>query len=199
MNEMPGYDLRNFVYSKITIAEETGFITYGTPISLPWARKLSRSAELLQAEKWGDGQRVVIFKKRGKTELDMEVAGLDYALEADLLGSTQDATSKYITENEDDTQPFVALGYAEYLADGRKKVYWELWGSFEPAGEEYETFQGDIALRSRQMKYTGIARPCDRNYRLLMDEDALPDGDTLDDFFTSATLMSTVPAAYKTA
>lgn len=197
--EQPGFDFKDIVYSKITIAAETGYISYGTPVSLPGARKLSRSSEPKAAEMWGDGVMMVKKTKRGPTVLDLELVGLTLAHEADMFGETQNSTTKYVEEHEDDEAPLCAIGYKEILADGREKCYWEYWGRFEPTSEEYETFQGEVALRARTARWSGMARPCDKKFRLKADEDDLATGADLDEFFTATTLMAHVPAAYKPA
>lgn len=199
MHEMPGYGLKNFVVSILTIDSATGYYSYGTPKELPGARKLGRQPEVKKGKFWGDDEPMINTRKRGDTPIDLEVLGWDIATEALLLGENQDATTKYVEEGQDDTAPYCALGYTETLADGRVKVYWEYFGSFEATSDEYETFQGEETFRARKLRYTGEARPCDKKHRLKMDEDALPDGANLDSFFTAATLMDTVPAEYKAA
>ncbi len=196
MFEMPGYNLKNCVAFPITVDAEDGYISYGAPIEIPYARKLSRGGEMKKGEFWGDGKLLVRKKKRGPATLDMEFAGLDMDTEAAIFGETKDATSGIVTEGEDDQAPLYAFGYVDELADETEKVFIELWGSFEPTSEEYETYQGEIAMRARTVRFDGQPRPCDKKNRIKASESHLPDGVDLDEFFTAATLMATLPAEY---
>jgi|GEM_PF-1682881 len=190
----PGTGLRGFVMSKITVDPVTNVPTYDPVESIPYARALNYDEGVKSGSLWGDGKPAFIKRKRGDQEIELEVAGLSMAQEAAMFGATTDATTGYVTESVDDTPPWFALGWIEELPDDTIRCYWALWGEFEPSGEEYETYQGEIAFKTRKVKFKGMPRPIDGKLRLKADENEL-NGGTLDTFFSDATLNATLPAA----
>lgn len=190
----PGTSLRDFVMSKITVDPVTGRPAYGEPERIPYARTLGYDEGVKTATQWGDGKPVFIKRKRGDVEINLEVAGLSMEQEASMFGAAKDPVTGVVTENVNDTPPWYALGWIEELADDHIRGYWCLLGEFEPAGEEYETYQGEISFKARKVKFKGIPRPIDGALRLKADENELPSGASLENFFTAATLNGSLPA-----
>lgn len=189
----PGDNLYGFVTSKISINDTTGVITYAEPVSIPYARTLGYDEGAKAATMWGDGKPAFVKRKRGDIEINLEVGALSMEQEAEYFGATKDGVTGFITENLDDVPAYHALGWVEELANGKTRVFWALWGVFQPVGEEYETYQGDVAFKARKMKYVGQPRPIDGKLRIKADENEIPAGKDLDTFFTSATLNDSLP------
>lgn len=189
----PSTGLRGFVMSQITVDPVTSVPTYGEVESIPYARTLGYDEGVKSGSLWGDGKPAFIKRKRGDQEIELEVAGLSMEQESSMFGATKDGVTGIVTESVDDTPPWYALGWVEELPDDTIRVHWALWGEFEPAGEEYETYQGEVSFKTRKVKYKGMPRPIDGKLRIKADENELPAGAVLDTFFAAATLNATVP------
>jgi phi13 family phage major tail protein len=179
--------------SKVTVDGITGVPTYGTVESIPFARQLGYEEGVKSGSLWGDGKPAFIKRKRGDQEVELEVAGLSMTQESAMFGATTDPLTGIVTEAVDDTPPWYALGWIEELPDDSIRAHWALWGEFEPAGEEYETYQGEVSFKTRKVKYKGMPRPIDGKLRIKADENEIPGGATLDEFFTAATLNASLP------
>lgn len=190
----PSTGLRGFVMSQISVDPTTSVPTYGEVESIPFARQLGYDEGVKSGSLWGDGKAAFIKRKRGDQEVELEVAGLSMEQEASMFGATKDEVTGIVTESVDDTPPWYALGWIEELPDDTIRAHFALWGEFEPAGEEYETYQGEVTFKTRKVKFKGMPRPIDGKLRIKADENELPAGATLDTFFSAATLNATVPA-----
>ena len=107
----------------------------------------------------------------GEITIDINLADLDVATQAALLGHT--VTAGGIMQcTADDTAPEVAIGFTGLKSNGKKRFIWLTKGTFSVPDDSYKT-KGDT-VEFQQQTITGkfVARVKDSVYKLVGDEDA---------------------------
>lgn len=181
--------VEGLVIAEIT-AEGSSSTTYDTIESIPGVIEVGLTANTSMDQLGADDNPTYeVMTSLDSVELSLNVASLDSATYAKLLGHTYNATTGVVTQNKNDAAPYFAVGFEAKKADGTGRKIWLLRGKFAEGDETFHTKeQGSVNWQTPNITATFGARLHDGNLRMQLDSD---DTNTSSSY---ATFLSTVPA-----
>jgi phi13 family phage major tail protein len=115
--------LDRLYYAPITEATQTGFETYGTPVTLAKAISAELSVELAEATLYADDGAAEVVKEFKNGKLTLGVDGIGRSVAATLTGSKVDENGVLISASEDGGAP-VAVGFRAKKSNGHYRYFW---------------------------------------------------------------------------
>lgn len=126
----------------------------------------------------------------GAMTLELNVADLDNATYAELIGATIDVTTKVVKNNANDVPPYVAVGMKVKKSNGADRYIWYLKGKFAAPDEANQTKADSINWGTPTITGNFLKRVCDNNWRFAVDtDDATIPANVLSNFFTSPNVL----------
>lgn len=159
--------LQNICYAKLIKDDATG-VEYATPKMLLPAITATITPTVNAATLHGNDGPIVTANALGEITVEIGVADIPLATQADLLGSTINADGLLI-DNSDDQAPEVALGYRRSMSDGTFRYTWLLKGKFQLPTEEAQTKQGEPTFQTPTITGVFLKRLYDGNWRFRAD------------------------------
>lgn len=131
----------------------------------------------------------------GAMTLELNVADLDTATYAELIGATVDATHKIVVNKSTDTPPYVAVGMKVKKSNGEDRYIWYLKGKFAAPDESNQTKADSINWNTPTITGNFLKRSCDEAWRYAVDTDDLTiPAAVKSGFFTSPNVLDIVVA-----
>ncbi len=174
--------LQDIHYALLTKDDRTGVI-YGTPKLMLPAIQANITPTVNSATLFGNDGPVVTANALGEIEVEIGVADLPFAVQAELLGSTL-TTDGLLIDNADDQAPEVALGFKRSMSDGSFRYTWLLKGKFQLPSEEAQTKQGTPSFQTPTIKGIFLKRMFDGHWRFRTDGNDPNAADRIASWFT---------------
>lgn len=161
--------LKNLVYAKLLTDPIGGTPTYDT---------VTRIAGAISANFNPNGSTETLFADDGPFEsastlgnmsLELNVADISSAVQADLLGHK--ISGGILKKTKDDTPPWVAIGYARTRSDGSATLVWLNKCKFAPGEQSSETKGESINWNTPTISASIVAREADGEYSRVTNRD----------------------------
>lgn len=194
----PGKTLRKHYMADIAYDPAAGTVVYSNVAEIKGARSINEAPEYNTPEMEDADGPVASIVTRGKNPVDIEVSKVLPSVVAKMQGLTRDSSTGVIGSGMVIATPWMAYGYEDIADDDSREVKWLLFGRFIPVpqGEKKIPAQpGQYELRPSKLRFEARNRPTDNQYDRWGDTGELPNGVTLDTFFTAAFLNSTLNTA----
>ena len=164
--------VEGLVIAQIT-AEGTSSTTYGEIESIPGVIEVGLTANTTMDQLGADDNpNYEVLAGLDSVELSLNVASLDSATYAKLLGHSYSASTGVVTQNKNDAAPYFAVGFEAKKADGTGRKVWLLRGKFAEGDETFHTReQGSVNWQTPNLTGSFGARLHDGNLRKQLDSD----------------------------
>lgn len=182
--------LKNIYVAKVTKDDATG-CTYATPIKLERAIKATLKPKGSTTKLYSEDAVEDVISAFDSVDVTIELNQLSLASRALLQGA--EVIKGQLIESKNDIAPTLAFGFQSKKADGSIRYVWLFKGSFELAGDTFETEAEKIKDQTASLTGTFYAREFDGNYKITADSDevgAVPA--TLTAWFTAVPAIPTV-------
>lgn len=103
------FNIKNVHYAKQTKNEETGAVTFATPVPMPGAVSLSLDPNGEPSVFYADGYAYYTIANTQGYEGDLELAMIPESFRTDILNETMDSNSVLVEDATAGTQPFALL------------------------------------------------------------------------------------------
>ncbi len=175
--------LQDIHYAILIKDDKTG-VTYGTPKLMLPAIQANITPTVNSATLFGNDGPVVTANALGEIAVEIGVADLPFAMQAELLGSrlTEDGL---LIDNADDQAPEVALGFKRSMSDGSFRYTWLLKGKFQLPTEEAQTKQGTPNFQTPTIRGIFLKRMYDAHWRFRADGNDPNAADRIANWFTA--------------
>ncbi|GAB6931590.1 hypothetical protein JCM10914A_55730 [Paenibacillus sp. JCM 10914] len=183
--------LQDIYYAKLIKDDKTG-VEYDTPIPMLPAITANVTPTVNSATLNGNDGPIVTANALGPITVEIGVAALPLAMQADLLGSTIDADG-LLHDGGDDQAPEVALGYRRSMSDGSFVYIWLLKGKFQLPAEEAQTKQDDINFQTPTITATFLKRLYDGRWRTRAESSNPDSAAKIATWFDAVPVPSSVP------
>lgn len=182
--------LSQFHYALLT-TDTAATIAYETPVALVGAIKVSTKPNAKTETLYYDDGAGEISSDQGDTAVELEIADLDIATRAILLGNT--VTGGILERKSTDQAPYVAFGFRALKSNNKYRYVWLLKGKFSPVESSFETKGDGIKYQTQAISGTFVKRTYDDKLDITGDEDH---GDyAVADWFTLDVLQGSSPSA----
>ena len=142
--------------------------TYDVPRKISEAITANITPNVETATLYADDKLSEVDEALG--DIDVEIGIKDLSVEdyAFLLGKTVDSDGG-VTDNANDSAPYVALGFEVPLSGGRKRMYWYYKGKFSIPSSEHTTKQGSTEFQTPTISGKFMPRQSDEDWRYRLD------------------------------
>lgn len=163
--------LKNFYYAPLT-ADSATAVTYGTPVRIPGAVKVSRKTGAAISTLYADDAPFAVASNgTGEITLDFEFAELSLEHKAALLGHT--VSKGQMVKKAGDEAPYVAVMFeGAKLATGAKYYVKVLKLKFMEPDLDMETKKESVAFNTPKLTAKAVAREFDGKWEVTADTEA---------------------------
>ena len=160
----------NFHYSKIT-TEDTVLAqaVYAAPVKISGTISVEGSAASNSATLFGDNAPIETATCLGDINVTVELADVDIATEADLLGHA--VTGGIMESKASDVTPYVGIMFEYLKGNGKKRYVKLLKGQFQEPAESAKTKSDKIEFGTTKLVGKFVARKYDEIWKKKSDED----------------------------
>lgn len=183
--------LQDICYAKLIKDDETG-VEYATPKMLLPAITATITPTVNSTTLHANDGPIVTANALGEITVEIGVADIPLATQADLLGSTINADGLLI-DNSDDQAPEVALGYRRSMSDGTFRYTWLLKGKFRLPTEEAQTKQGEVTFQTPTITGVFLKRLYDGNWRFRTDSSDPASAALIASWFDAVPSLTAIP------
>lgn len=117
----------------------TAAATYGTPVAIKGTVNVDVQVASETATLYADNGPYESAAGMGEITVSLELADLELADQAALLGHTVDSQTGQLDKKTTDTAPYVALAFEFLMANGKKRAVKLYKGKFTEPGETGQT------------------------------------------------------------
>lgn len=161
--------ISNFHYAPLT-ADTLAGVTYGAPVKVPGLVSIDLKPSSESAVLYADNGAYDTDTATGECTVAIELADLDLATQAALLGHT--VTKGVMSCKAGDEAPFVAISF-ESLKSNHKKRYMKLLkGRFQEPGSTSKTKGNKVDFQTGKIEGKFLMRVYDQEWQRVADEDA---------------------------
>lgn len=188
----PAIGVKDVVYALLTESSDVaaGTPTYGTVKSLAGVGRISVNPNSSIARLAGDDQMIHVAESIGKIDVELELADIDPAAEAEVLGHTY--SNGAILRNAADSSPYVAVGFKVSHTGSSVSTYcWLYKGKFSKPDMSAETKGETINFQRKVLKGEFQPLIANSNWMLkLRTDDAAAPAALVSGFFSSVPLTA---------
>lgn len=112
----------------------------------------------------------------GAMTLELNVADLDAATRADLLGATLDVETGVLVSSVNDVPPYVAVGMSVKKSNGASRLIWYYKGKFSAPDDNNQTKADSINWNTPTITGNFLKRDSDGLWRASLDTDSVGTG-----------------------
>lgn len=152
----------DMVYFAIMTNEENE--TYGAPKRLPGGIQVTITPTVNSETLYADDIAYDSVSSMGDVEVELNVAEIDTADYAALMGHVLDSAGG-IDAKATDIAPYVALGFRRRMANKKFRYVWLYKGRFMPSEEDAQTKADTPAYQTPTISATFIARQADERWK----------------------------------
>ena len=190
----PAIGAKNLVYALLSEASDVagGTPTYGTVKPLAGLGKISQNPNGNASVLYGDDQALHVADGVGKIDLSFDLADIDPAAYAEILGHTYGAGG--VLEKSTDQSPFVAIGFKKtHTGSSVETYYWLYKVKFLKPDSASETKKESINFQSLSLKAVAVPLASSSVWRLwIRTDDANASAAVLAAFFSTVVLSASV-------
>ncbi len=190
----PVIGAKDLVYALLSETSDVvgGTPTYGTVKSLAGLGKISMNPNGNAAVLYGDDQPLHVADSVGKIDLSFDLADIDPAAYAEILGHTYGAGG--VLEKSTDQSPYVAIGFKRtHTGSSVETYYWLYKVKFLKPDNSAETKKESISFQSLSLKAVGVPLISSGVWRLWMrTDDPNASATTLNAFFSTVILSASI-------
>lgn len=174
--------LRDVYYALLTSDPVSGSPTYETPVRIAGAISANVNPNASSATLFADDGPYDTAATIGEISLELNMADLDLATQAVLLGHTL-GSDGVLKCKAGDVPPWVAVGFRTLKSNGHYRYYWLNKGKFALPEDDLQTKGDSIEFQTPTISGSFVKRNCDDEWRRIGDEDA--DGFSATGWFNS--------------
>lgn len=190
----PVIGAKDLVYALLSETSDVvgGTPTYGTVKSLAGLGKISMNPNGNAAVLYGDDQPLHVADSVGKIDLSFDLADIDPAAYAEILGHTYGAGG--VLEKSTDQSPYVAIGFKRtHTGSSVETYYWLYKVKFLKPDNSAETKKESISFQSIALKAIAVPLISSGVWRLwIRTDDANASAATLAAFFSTVVLSASI-------
>lgn len=173
--------LRDVYYSLLKTDPVGGTPTYEKPVKIAGAISANVNPNASSATLFADDGPYDTAATLGEISLELNMADLDLATQAVLLGHTIEAG--VLKRKADDVPPWVAVGFRTLKSNGKYRYYWLNKGKFAVPEDDLQTKGDSIEFQTPTISGSFVKRNSDDEWQRVGDEDA--EDFVKDDWFKS--------------
>lgn len=177
--------LTDLYYAKMLTDVVGGSSTYDTPVRIAGAITANFSPNASNDTLFADDGPYESASTLGAMTLELNVADLEPAIRAALLGHTYGSDGILISKSSD-TPPNVAVGMSVLKSNGYKRLIWYLKGKFAAPDDNNQTRSDSINWNTPTITGNFLKRDSDNEWRVSVDtDDVLVNPSTITNWFDS--------------
>jgi phi13 family phage major tail protein len=188
----PAIGVKDVVYAVLTESSDVagGTPTYGTVKALAGVGRLSVNPNPSVSRLAGDDMMLHVAESIGKIDFELELADIDPASEAEVLGHTY--ANGAIVEHKDDSSPYVAVGFKVTRTGASVSTYYWLYkGKISKPDLAAETKGESINFQRKMLKGEFQPLQANGNWRMkLRTDDPAAPAALVSGFFSTVVLTS---------
>ncbi|NMC84290.1 MAG: hypothetical protein GYA58_03290 [Anaerolineaceae bacterium] len=146
--------LKNIYIALVTKDDSSGYATE-TPEYFAPAAEATMEPESNSTTQYFDDQPMNTITVEGATPIKLTISGLPLAVQAKILGKEYDVATGRMYDNGG-VPPDCALGFESEKANGAKRFFWFLKGTFAPPSETLATKTNSPNPKTTQLTYTAV-------------------------------------------
>jgi len=159
----------NFYYALVT-ADAAGGLTYSAPVAVPGLTQLDIKTASDTATLYADNGPYETASALGEITVDIDLADLDLATQAALLGHS--LSGGVMVLNANDVAPNVAIGFKGLKGNGKYRYVWLLKGTFAEPDDTYKSKGEKVEYQTQKITGKFVITAYDGNWKRIADEDA---------------------------
>lgn len=185
--------LTNLYYAEMLTDVVGVGATYNTPVRISGAITANFSPNASNDTLFADDGPYDTASTLGAMSLELNVADLDPATRAKLLGHTYGANGIVIAKSSD-TPPYVAIGMSVLKSNGFSRYIWYLKGKFAAPDDNNQTRADSINWNTPTITGNFLKRDADNQWRVSADsDDVLVNPTVITDWFTTPNVEGLAP------
>lgn len=160
--------LSNLHYAELLTDVLATTPTYDTPVAVAGVISANVNPNYSDETLYADDGPYEAATTLGKIELELNVAELDLATQAFLLGHV--VRDGILFRKSTDTPPYVAIGFKSLKTDGTYRYTWLAKGKFSPSEQNNETKNEAVNFQTPTIKGNFVKRTADDEWERHTDE-----------------------------
>lgn len=175
--------LRDVYYAKLQTDPVGGTATYDTPVRIVGAISANVNPNSSSASLFADDGPQDTAATLGEISLELNMADLPLATQAELLGHTiEDGVLK---KRGGDVPPWVAVGFRTLKSNGSYRYYWLNKGKFATPEEDLKTKGDSIEFQTPTITGSFVKRDSDDEWQRQADSDDTESATAITNWFKS--------------
>jgi len=167
---LPRIGVDRLFYALIT-QDDASAIVYGSTVQMQGVSQVGYNPNTQLAVYYADDGAYESVSQDGEADISINVADIDPAIYAEIMGVTQSASNGVISEGKEDSAPLLAIGYRTQKSNGEYRYIWVLKGRFGKPQLVAQTKGATINMQEREIMFKGLNRDYDGKKRRKVDSD----------------------------
>ena len=173
--------LRDIYYALLKTDPVGGTATYEAPVRIAGAISAHINPYASSATLFADDGPSDIASTLGEISLELNVADLDLATQAVLLGHTLDGG--ILKKKGSDVPPWVAIGFRTLKSNGSYRYYWLNKGKFSVPEEDLQTKGDSVEFKTPTISGSFVKRDSDDEWQRQADADETESATAISNWF----------------
>lgn len=177
--------LTNLYYAIVT-SDDSSATAYDTPVRISGAITANFTPNASNDTIFADDGPYDTASTLGAMGLELNVADLEPAIRAELLGAIYDDATGILHHSAADIPPYVAVGMSVKKSNGADRLIWYLKGKFTAPDDNNQTKADSINWNTPTISGNFLKRESDNEWRVAIDtDDVNADATVVSSWFTS--------------
>lgn len=162
--------VRDLYFAKLTKDDETG-VEYESPERIKGLMNITLDPQISEGKLYGDDQLTASHSQISSVNVEFGINDLPDKQKAELFGLAMN-TDGVIEEGNDNSIPYIALGFKSKKSEGNKfRYFWLYKGKLSYSQEQFEGTKDSIEYQTPTIKGAFQCREFDGKWRAKTDED----------------------------